>query len=401
MEVTALASDMEGVKMLKTMRWFGPQDPVSLLELRQAGCEGIVSALHQVPVGEVWSIEAIEEHQQLISAAGLKWVVVESLPVHEDIKRGKGNRLKQIENYKQSIRNLAACGIHVITYNFMPVLDWIRTDHHHRNPDGSLTLSFDSTAFACFDIHLLKRPGADESYSENEQLAAAAHAESLSENQRTQLFQTVLLGLPGSSVHFTPEQVLSLLDGYSGIKEDTFRENLIYFLEAVVPVAEEAGSTLAIHPDDPPFSLLGLPRIMSTMDDAVKIFNAVPSLSNGLCFCSGSLGAHEGNLLPAFLDAFQDRIHFLHLRNVLKSGNRNFRESPHLDGDNPMEEIIEKILQIMKKRNTALPVRPDHGFLFDAEIHKDAYPGYSLMGRMKGLAEITGLETGILFKLNQ
>jgi mannonate dehydratase len=256
-------------------------------------------------------------------------------------------------------------------------------------------------AFATFDLHLLKRPGAHESYSEHEQHAAAAYAESLSENQQKQLFQNILLGLPGSSVNFTPEQLLKLLDGYSGIDETAFRKNLVNFLEAVVPVAEEEGSKLAIHPDDPPFSLLGLPRIMSTMDDADKIFNAVPSVSNGLCFCSGSLGAHEENDLPAILDAFEDRVHFIHLRNVLKSGNRNFRESPHLDGDNPMEKIIEKILLIMQKRNIALPVRPDHGFLFDAEIHKDAYPGYSLMGRMKGLAEITGLERGILFKLNQ
>ncbi|SHH89371.1 D-mannonate dehydratase [Flavobacterium defluvii] len=383
------------------MRWFGPQDNVSLLDIKQAGAKGIVTALHQIPVGEIWTVEKIEERQQVIRNSGLEWTVVESLPVHEEIKRAAGNYLKYIENYKISIKNLADCGIKIITYNFMPILDWVRTDHNFSNEDGSKALLYNQDAFTYFDIFLLKRPNAENDYSDKEKEKALQFGNKLSENGKELLFKNVLLGLPGSTINFTAEQILSFLDNYAHINNEKLRENLIYFLSEVAPVAAAYDAKLAIHPDDPPFSVLGLPRIVSTEEDIKTILLAVPFNSNGLCFCTGSLGADPKNNLEKIIDDCGDRIHFLHLRNTFRENETIFRESEHLIGDTKMERIVEKILLLMNDRKISLPMRPDHGFLHDTDKEKETYPGYSLTGRLKGLAELRGLEMGIAYKLKE
>ncbi|WP_369413833.1 mannonate dehydratase [Abyssalbus ytuae] len=383
------------IKMHQTMRWFGPQDTVSLRDLRQCGIKGIVTALHQIPVGDVWTVENIKERQNIIREAGLEWTVIESLPVHEDIKRKAGNYQLYIDNYKTSLKNIAKCGIQVITYNFMPVLDWLRTHHNFENHDGTKALRYEEKAFIYFDVYLLKRPGANTEYSINQKKEALEYGKKLSDEQRNTLFKNILLGLPGSKIDFTPEQVLTLLDSYKNIDEEKLRENLIYFLSEITPLAEELNLKLAIHPDDPPFSVLGLPRVMSTQHDMEQIFKAVPRHANGLCYCTGSLGARPQNDLLKIIDDFGDRIHFLHLRNIVRENEGVFRESEHLNGDNPMEEIVKKIILLMNKRNISLPMRPDHGFLHSLEENENHYPGYSLIGRLKGLAELRGLELGL------
>jgi len=387
--------------MQQTMRWFGPQDSVTLLDIKQAGASGIVTALHQIPVGAVWTIEAIKERQEFIKNAGLEWTVVESLPVHEEIKKASGNYLQYIENYKISIKNLSDCGIKIITYNFMPILDWVRTNHNFVNEDGSKALLYNQDAFTYFDVFLLQRPNSENDYSETQKENALQFGSTLSEEEKALLFKNVLLGLPGSKINFTAEQILSLLDNYANIDNNKLRENLIYFLSEVAPIAEANGSKLAIHPDDPPFSVLGLPRIVSTQEDIKAIFEAVPLNASGLCYCTGSLGADPQNNLEQIIDDFGDRIHFLHLRNTFRESEIIFRESEHLKGDTKMEVIIEKILLLMNKRKVSLPMRPDHGFLHAVDEEKETYPGYSLVGRLKGLAELRGLEMGIAYKLHQ
>jgi len=389
------------IKMQQTMRWFGPNDSVSLVDIKQAGATGIVTALHQIPVGEIWTVEDIQERQQIIINAGLEWTVVESLPVHEEIKRSTGNYQQYIENYKISIKNLADCGIEIITYNFMPILDWVRTEHNFINEDGSKALLYNQHAFIYFDVFLLKRPNAENDYSDKEKEKALTFGSKLSEDEKALLFKNVLLGLPGSKINFTAEQILSLLDNYTNIDNQKLRENLIYFLSEVAPVAEMHDVKLAIHPDDPPFSVLGLPRIVSTEEDIKAILNAVPLNSNGLCFCTGSLGADPKNNLERIIDDFGDRIHFLHLRNTFRESETIFRESEHLNGDTKMERIVEKILLLMNSTKISLPMRPDHGFLHEVDKDKETYPGYSLTGRLKGLAELRGLEMGIAYKLNE
>jgi len=389
------------IKMQQTMRWFGPNDSVSLVDIKQAGATGIVTALHQIPVGEIWTVEDIKERQQIIRNAGLEWSVVESLPVHEEIKRSTENYLQYIENYKISIKNLADCGIKIITYNFMPILDWVRTEHNFINEDGSKALLYNQHAFIYFDVFLLKRPNAENDYSDKEKEKALTFGSKLSEDEKALLFKNVLLGLPGSKINFTAEQILSLLDNYTNIDNQKLRENLIYFLSEVAPVAEMHDVKLAIHPDDPPFSVLGLPRIVSTEEDIKAILNAVPLNSNGLCFCTGSLGADPKNNLEKIIDDFGDRIHFLHLRNTFRESETIFRESEHLNGDTKMERIVEKILLLMNSTKISLPMRPDHGFLHEVDKDKETYPGYSLTGRLKGLAELRGLEMGIAYKLNE
>lgn len=384
--------------MQQTMRWYGPHDTIQLSDLKQCGIEGIVTALHHIPVGNVWTIDEIKKRQALIENAALKWTVVESLPVHEDIKRAKGNYKSYIENYKLSLKNLAECGIYVVTYNFMPVLDWVRTNTKYQNKDGTTALMYDKIAFIYFDVHQLNRPNARKDYSENELEKARLYGNSLSEEEKINLFKSVLLGLPGSTESFTPEEVLKLLEAYKDIDDHLLRKHLIMFLQEIIPVAEKYGIKLAIHPDDPPFSVLGLPRVVSKTNDLKEIFNVVVSNSNGLCYCTGSLGAEPNNNLTEIVDLFQDRIHFLHLRNVVRENENVFRESEHLNGDNPMEEIIEKIILVMQKRNLNLPMRPDHGFLHSFE-KTEQFPGYSLIGRLKGLAELRGLEAGIIHKL--
>lgn len=384
-------------RMLPSMRWYGPQDGVTLSSIRQAGVEGIVTALHQFAPGEVWPLEAIRERQELVRAAGMEWVVVESLPVSEAIKQQKGDFETHIENYKVSLRNLAACGIRVITYNFMPVLDWVRTAVDHQNPDGTRTLRFDRAAFAYFDLFLLRRPGAEADYTPEVKARAEALAAGIPEADRERLRRSVLQGLPGSDEQFTEEQLLGLLAQYDRIPAARLRQHLVFFLKQVVPVARECGLVLAIHPDDPPYPLLGLPRVVSTQADLQALFDAVPESENGLCYCTGSLGAGLDNDLPAILDAFGERVHFLHLRNVRHEAAGIFRESEHLDGQVPMEAVVSRILDLMKRRGQRLPMRPDHGFLFDLEAGTRSYPGYSLIGRLKGLAELRGLEQGLLY----
>ncbi|WP_264538548.1 mannonate dehydratase [Flavobacterium sp. N1736] len=387
--------------MQQTMRWFGPNDTVSLIDIKQAGATAIVTALHQIPVGEIWTITDIKERQEIIRNYGLEWTVVESLPVHEEIKRASGNYLQYIENYKISIKNLADCGIKIITYNFMPILDWVRTNHNFINEDGSKALLYNQEAFTYFDVFLLKRPNAENDYSEAEKENALRFGSKLNEDEKALLFKNVLLGLPGSKINFTAEQILSLLDNYANIDNEKLRENLICFLSEVAPVAEKNDVKLAIHPDDPPFSVLGLPRIVSTENDIKAIFDAVPFNSNGLCYCTGSLGANPENNLERIIDDFGERIHFLHLRNTFRESETIFRESEHLNGDTKMEVIVEKLLLLMNKRKVSLPMRPDHGFLHAVDEKTETYPGYSLVGRLKGLAELRGLEMGIAYKLSQ
>ncbi len=388
------------IKMQQTMRWFGPNDNVKLIDIRQAGAAGIVTALHQIPVGDVWTVDAIKERQEIIRNSGLEWTVVESLPVHEEIKRASGNYLQYIENYKISLQNLAECGIKIITYNFMPILDWVRTNHNFINEDGSRALLYNQDAFTYFDVFLLKRPNSENDYSDAEKEKALQFGNQLSEDEKALLFKNVLLGLPGSKINFTAEQILSLLENYAEIDNQKLRENLIYFLSEVTPIAEKNQQKLAIHPDDPPFSVLGLPRIVSTEADLKAIFNAVPSTANGLCYCTGSLSADPKNNLEKIIADFGDRIHFLHLRNTIRESETIFRESEHLNGDVKMEIIIEKLLLLMNKTKISLPMRPDHGFLHRVDEATETYPGYSLTGRLKGLAELRGLEMGIAYKLN-
>lgn len=385
--------------MQQTMRWFGPNDAISLTDIRQCGVSGIVTALHEIPVGDIWTVDAIQDRQQTIRNAGMEWTVVESLPVHEDIKKGNGASLRYIENYKISLNNLAACGIKVVTYNFMPILDWVRTDHAFENPDGSKALRYDQVAFNYFDLFLLKRPGVENDYSDEEKQMALDYGNTLSQGDKDLLFKNVLLGLPGSKVNFTRDQILALLENYKDIDNHALRANLIHFLSEVAPVAEGLGIKLAIHPDDPPFSVLGLPRVVSTQEDLNRIFKAVPLNANGLCYCTGSLGAEPHNDLEQIIDDHGDRIHFLHLRNVKRESKDIFREAEHLNGDNPIESIMEKLVVLLQKRNVALPLRPDHGFLHTMEEGKEQYPGYSLVGRLKGLAELRGLEMGIQYRL--
>ena len=386
--------------MEHTWRWFGPADPITLDEIRQAGATGIVTALHEIPNGEVWPVEAIVERKRLIEAAGLTWSVVESVPVHEAIKQDLPAAARYIDNYRRTLANLGECGIDVVCYNFMPILDWTRTDLAWPLSNGGTALRFDQTAFAAFDLFLLEREGAQADYGNAEREAASAYLDTLDAAARKRLIDTVIAGLPGTEEHYTLEDFRRVLDGYRGIDANRLRDNLAAFLRAIVPAAEEAGVRLAIHPDDPPRELLGLPRVVSTAEDAQYVLDSAPSPANGLTFCTGSYGVREDNDLVAMARRFAPHIHFVHLRATRREADPlSFHEAEHLDGDVDMVGVIGELVHEQRRRQREgghrLPMRPDHGHHLLDDLKRDSRPGYPLIGRLKGLAELRGVEAAM------
>ncbi len=379
----------------QTWRWFGPADPVKLEDILQTGATGIVTALHHVPHGDVWTVEEIKKRKEEIESKGLTWDVVESVTIHEDIKTRTGNYQLYIEQYKQTLRNLAECGIQIVTYNFMPVNDWTRTNLNYRMPDGSKALYFNLSDLAVFDIYLLQRKNAAADYPEATVLLAAEKHARYSEEELSNLAGIIMFGIPGER-KTTIEEMRKKLQPYESIDRAALRKNLAYFLSAICPVAEEYGIQMAIHPDDPPFDILGLPRIVTNIDDINYILTAVPSKSNGICFCTGSLGASPHNNLPEMAKAIGERIHFIHLRNTRRDKDGNFFEADHLDGDTDMYAVMKELLIIQQSKKQEIPFRPDHGHQMIDDLEKITNPGYSCIGRLRGLAELRGLELGII-----
>ena len=387
-------------KLIQTWRWFGPDDKVILDHARQAGAEGIVSALHDIPSGEVWPFEEIIKHKKLIEEVGLRWTVVESLPIHEDIKTRSGNYKSHIQNYKESLRNLSKADISIVTYNFMPVVDWTRTNLDYKMADGSTGLLFDIIDFAVFDLHILQRPGSENDYSSTIKIEAAERYETLETREIEKLTRNIIAGLPGSTTEGTHdlERFRKTINRYQSIDEKELQENLFYFLESIIPTAEECRIQLAIHPDDPPFSLFGIPRIMSHGGHLEDLFSTVSSPCNGLCFCTGSFGVRADNDLVKMIDQYGDRIFFIHLRSTKRSENGSFFEADHLDGDVNMYDVMRTLVDLQQKKQIRIPMRPDHGHKMLDDLQKNMNPGYSAVGRLRGLAELRGLEHALLYE---